>query len=135
MVGMGAFIVYAFYHDNFDVVPHLFLSVYSFSGNWHRKRPIWVMLMVNSLTEGDIRSRGVPVLDLFLAQEATRLGKSTGAVERVEEQCLPLNRLNFSQVNLMGTACPTVYRSTKELLRLLALLSRRNSSRVRSAPK
>ncbi|KAL4634750.1 metalloprotease TIKI2-like [Arapaima gigas] len=68
------------------------------AGNWERKRPVWVMLMVNSLTESDVRSRGVPVLDLFLAQEAERLGKRTGAVERVEEQCHPLNGLNFSQV-------------------------------------
>ncbi|XP_030640227.1 metalloprotease TIKI2 [Chanos chanos] len=68
------------------------------AGNWERKRPVWVMLMVNSLTESDIRSRGTPVLDLFLAQEAERMGKQTGAVERVEEQCHPLNGLNFSQV-------------------------------------
>ncbi|XP_062419541.1 metalloprotease TIKI2 [Pungitius pungitius] len=68
------------------------------AGNWERKRPVWVMLMVNSLTEWDVRSRGTPVLDLFLAQEAERLGKVTGAVERVEEQCHPLNGLNFSQV-------------------------------------
>ncbi|KAK6484417.1 metalloprotease TIKI2-like [Huso huso] len=68
------------------------------AGNWERKRPVWVMLMVNSLTEADIRSRGVPVLDLYLAQEAERLRKRTGAVERVEEQCHPLNGLNFSQV-------------------------------------
>nr|XP_008252408.1 metalloprotease TIKI1 isoform X7 [Oryctolagus cuniculus] len=68
------------------------------AGNWERKRPIWVMLMVNSLTEVDIKSRGVPVLDLFLAQEAERLRKQTGAVEKVEEQCHPLNGLNFSQV-------------------------------------
>ncbi|KAJ8418983.1 hypothetical protein AAFF_G00004820 [Aldrovandia affinis] len=68
------------------------------AGNWERKRPVWVMLMVNSLTEWDVRSRGAPVLDLFLAQEAERLGKRTGAVERVEEQCHPLNGLNFSQV-------------------------------------
>ncbi|XP_028938850.1 metalloprotease TIKI2 [Ornithorhynchus anatinus] len=68
------------------------------AGNWERKRPVWVMLMVNSLTEADVRSRGVPVLDLFLAQEAERLKKRTGAVERVEEQCLPLNGLNISQV-------------------------------------
>ena len=26
------------------------------AGNWERKRPIWVMLMVNSLTESDIKS-------------------------------------------------------------------------------
>ncbi|XP_074077596.1 metalloprotease TIKI2 isoform X3 [Macrotis lagotis] len=68
------------------------------AGNWERKRPVWVMLMVNSLTETDVRSRGVPVLDLYLAQEAERLKKRTGAVERVEEQCHPLNGLNFSQV-------------------------------------
>ncbi|XP_057598483.1 metalloprotease TIKI1 isoform X1 [Hippopotamus amphibius kiboko] len=68
------------------------------AGNWERKRPVWVMLMVNSLTEVDIKSRGVPVLDLYLAQEAERLRKQTGAVEKVEEQCRPLNGLNFSQV-------------------------------------
>ncbi|XP_029140907.1 metalloprotease TIKI1-like, partial [Protobothrops mucrosquamatus] len=67
------------------------------AGNWERKRPVWVMLMVNSLTEVDIKSRGVPVLDLYLAQEAERLQKQTGAVEKVEEQCYPLNGLNFSQ--------------------------------------
>ncbi|CAG0900753.1 unnamed protein product [Cyprideis torosa] len=31
-------------------------------------------------------------------QEAGRMGKSTGAVERVHEQCLPLNRLGLPQV-------------------------------------
>ncbi|XP_030063410.1 metalloprotease TIKI2 isoform X2 [Microcaecilia unicolor] len=68
------------------------------AGNWERKKPVWVMLMVNSLTEMDVRSRGVPVLDLYLAQEAERMRKKTGAVEKVEEQCHPLNGLNFSQV-------------------------------------
>lgn len=62
--------------------------------NWQRKRPIWVMLMINSLTESDIRSRGVPVLDIYLAQEAQRMNKRIGAVERVKDQCLPLNSLN-----------------------------------------
>ncbi|GFY40352.1 metalloprotease TIKI2, partial [Trichonephila inaurata madagascariensis] len=66
--------------------------------NWEKKRPVWVMLMINSLTESDIRSTGIPVLDLWLAREASRLGKRSGAVERVEEQCLPLNGLNESQV-------------------------------------
>ncbi|XP_022240082.1 metalloprotease TIKI1-like isoform X1 [Limulus polyphemus] len=66
--------------------------------NWERKRPVWVMLMVNSLTESDVKTRGIPVLDLYLAQEAEKLNKQTGAVEHPEEQCLPLNGLNFSQV-------------------------------------
>ncbi|XP_077079537.1 metalloprotease TIKI1 [Siphateles boraxobius] len=67
------------------------------AGNWERKRPVWVMLMVNALTEAEVRSRGVPVLDLYLAQEAQRMRKRTGAVEEVEEQCLPLNGLNVSR--------------------------------------
>lgn len=48
--------------------------------------------------EADVKSRGIPVLDLYLAQQAEREGKVTGAVERVEEQCLPLNDLDLSQV-------------------------------------
>ncbi|XP_055327277.1 metalloprotease TIKI1-like [Paramacrobiotus metropolitanus] len=68
------------------------------TNNWQRKRPVWIMLMINSLTESDIKSRGIPVLDLYLAQEAARLQKFTGAVEHVEEQCLPLNSMNLSQV-------------------------------------
>ena len=66
--------------------------------DWQQKRPIWIMLMVNSLTESDIKSRGIPVLDQYLAMEAARNEKFTGAVEEVEEQCMPLNALNDSQV-------------------------------------
>uniref|UniRef100_A0A2K6RT96 Metalloprotease TIKI n=1 Tax=Rhinopithecus roxellana TaxID=61622 RepID=A0A2K6RT96_RHIRO len=85
------------------------------AGNWERKRPVWVMLMVNSLTEVDIKSRGVPVLDLFLAQEAERLRKQTGAVEKVEEQCHPLNGLNFSQVpNFINATLPPQERITAQ---------------------
>ncbi|XP_056369766.1 metalloprotease TIKI1 isoform X2 [Oenanthe melanoleuca] len=85
------------------------------AGNWEQKRPVWVMLMVNSLTEVDIKSRGVPVLDLFLAQEAERLRKQTGAVEKVEEQCHPLNGLNFSQVpNFINASLPAHERITAQ---------------------
>ncbi|XP_053788741.1 metalloprotease TIKI1 isoform X4 [Vidua chalybeata] len=85
------------------------------AGNWEQKRPVWVMLMVNSLTEVDIKSRGVPVLDLFLAQEAERLKKQTGAVEKVEEQCHPLNGLNVSQVpNFINATLPAHERITAQ---------------------
>ncbi|XP_076811744.1 metalloprotease TIKI1-like isoform X2 [Clavelina lepadiformis] len=67
-------------------------------GNWKRKKPVWVMLMINSLTEADVRSRNIPVLDLYLARQAERMGKKIGAVEKVDEQCQPLNGLNMSQV-------------------------------------
>ena len=68
------------------------------TSNWERKRPFWILLMINSLTEQDIKMRDVQVLDKFLALEAQRLNKDTGAVERVEEQCHPLNQLNSSLV-------------------------------------
>lgn len=51
-----------------------------------------LMLMVNSLTEVDIKSHEMPFLDLYLTQEAEQLREQTGAVEKVEEQCHPLKR-------------------------------------------
>ena len=38
------------------------------------------------------------MLDLYLAQLAEQQQKKIGAVERVEEQCLPLNGLTYGQV-------------------------------------
>ncbi|CAH8661181.1 unnamed protein product [Heterobilharzia americana] len=66
--------------------------------DWKEKRPIWLLLLLNSLTRGEISDRGVPVLDLFLAQEAQRLGKQHGAVEQVNDQCEPLNRIDVHKV-------------------------------------
>ncbi|XP_023228655.1 metalloprotease TIKI1-like [Centruroides sculpturatus] len=66
--------------------------------NWEHKRPVWVMLMVNSLKENDVNWKGIPVLDLYLAQQAEKMKKKIGAVEEVEEQCIPLNALNLTQV-------------------------------------
>lgn len=66
--------------------------------NWERKRPIWVMMMINTLTKSDIASRGVPVLDLFLSKLAEKRGKTVGAIEKVEEQCQPLNSLSPPKV-------------------------------------
>ena len=66
--------------------------------NWERKRPIWIVMMLSSLTKGDIASKGYPVLDLHLSQLAERQRKLVGAIERVDEQCMPLNSLNTSQV-------------------------------------
>ena len=56
------------------------------------------MVMINSLTEADIRLRGGPVLDFYLARKALAMKKKIGAVEKVLEQCEPLNKLNTSLV-------------------------------------
>ena len=70
------------------------------TANWERKQPIWIVLMLTSLTKSDIASKGYPVLDLHLSQLAERQRKIVGAIERVEEQCMPLNKLNISQVEI-----------------------------------
>ncbi|OTF83463.1 hypothetical protein BLA29_010739 [Euroglyphus maynei] len=66
--------------------------------HWERKRPIWVMIMLNSLTENDIKSKGITVLDSFFYQKAKKLKKSIGSVENAKEQCKTLNYLNTTQV-------------------------------------
>ena len=70
----------------------------SMTKDWRRKRPIWIMLMLNALNEYDTKSRGISVLDTFLIREAARWDKRKGPIESVEEQCGPLNALNNSQV-------------------------------------
>lgn len=76
----------------------LFISM---TKDWRKKRPIWIMLLLNALNEYDTKSRGVSVLDTFLIREAASWNKRKGSIESVEEQCGPLNALNNSQVILL----------------------------------
>lgn len=68
--------------------------------NWHRKRPIWILLLVEKLTEYYVKllAQGLPVLDTYLMQEARSNHKKVGSIERVKEQCHVLNKLNNSEV-------------------------------------
>ena len=89
--------------STFYAAEYLFDAI---AGDWERKRPVYVLLMVNSLTESDVRARDTPVLDLYLAQEADRAGKQLAAVELVEEHCSPLNSMNLSQVEYIPISPP-----------------------------
>ena len=71
------------------------------SSGWEQKRPIWLLLMLSSLTEDNIRLRKVPLLDLFLDNAAEGLGKKVQAVETPRDQCKPLNKLNAQQVGVL----------------------------------
>jgi len=51
--------------------------------NWERKRPIWIMVMLNSLTENGVKSLLMPVLDVYLAHDARQHNKEIGSVEKV----------------------------------------------------
>ena len=71
--------------------------------NWHKKRPIWLMLLLDKLTEFDIKilAERVSVLDTYLMREALSNHKKLGSIETVEEQCSALNKLNNSKVRLI----------------------------------
>uniref|UniRef100_A0A0K2TJN1 Metalloprotease TIKI homolog n=1 Tax=Lepeophtheirus salmonis TaxID=72036 RepID=A0A0K2TJN1_LEPSM len=84
------------YQEQRGIDPEYLFS--AITSNWERKQPIWITLMINSLNQKDISSRGFPVLDLYLSKLAGKQKKKIKAIERVKEQCGPLNRLNASQV-------------------------------------
>ena len=65
---------------------------------WERKRPIWILLMLSSITEQNIRMRTIPMLDLFLDNAAAGMGKRVQAMETPRDHCRPLNRLTTKQV-------------------------------------
>lgn len=67
--------------------------------NWEKKRPIWILLMLSSLTEENIRLRNIPILDQFLDNAAGEMGKTVQALETVDDQCMPLNRLEDDDVS------------------------------------
>ena len=90
---------------------YLFSAITS---NWQRKRPIWVTLLINSLTKNDISTRGYPVLDLYLSQLALKNGKRVSSIETVQEQCQPLNTLNKTLVRTKG---PIIYFDGRSLSR------------------
>ncbi len=77
--------------------------------NWHKTRPIWIMLLLDKLTEYYVKliAQGQPVLDTYLMQEALSSYKKLGSIETVEEQCQVLNKLNNSKVKL------TIFQPTK----------------------
>lgn len=77
-------------------------TVHSILGEWRRMRPVWLLNLLNSLTEQQVVGGGSrPLLDIFLRQAAAGMGKQVHALESVEDQMEPLNRLSLPEV---GTA-------------------------------
>ena len=97
--------------------------------DWRRKKPIWVLTLLSSLTEENIRHRKTPVLDRFFDNIAGRLGKNLTALETPNDHCQPLNRLSDNQASciIMCTAyfisgCLLVYKSCTKLYDILSLV-------------
>lgn len=73
--------------------------VYSILGEWQRMRPVWLLNLLNSLTEQQVMAGGSrPLLDIFLRQAAEGMGKQVHALESVEDQMEPLSRLSLPEV-------------------------------------
>ena len=75
---------------------------------WEKKRPIWILVMLTSLNEYNVKNRNVPLLDHFMDNAANGMGKQVMAVETVQEQCDPLNSLNNSDVSYQPEGLVTV---------------------------
>ena len=71
-------------------------------GDWKRLRPVWLLLLLDSLSEQRTRLSNVPVVDTFLERAAQGLGKGIQAVEQPRDQCRPLNKLTVPQVRVRG---------------------------------
>ncbi|XP_028401249.1 metalloprotease TIKI homolog isoform X2 [Dendronephthya gigantea] len=68
--------------------------------NWHRQRPIWIMMLLNKLTKYSVQSlaQRLPDLDTYLRDEALANRKQLGSIETVEEHCGIVNRFNSNKV-------------------------------------
>ncbi len=66
--------------------------------NWQKRRPIWLLFLLDSLTESLIRYRSTPIFDTFLDNAADNLEKKTEAIENVVDHCRPLNTLDQDKV-------------------------------------
>ncbi len=66
--------------------------------DWKKKRPIWILMLISSLTEENIQNRNIPLLDVFMENVAKSLGKEVQAVETPRDQCRPLNKISNDKV-------------------------------------
>ena len=69
-------------------------------GDWKKMKPVWLLYLLNSLTEQKIKLQQTPVVDVFLERAAEKLGKNVQAVEKPGDHCKPLNNLSKEQVSL-----------------------------------
>uniref|UniRef100_A0A1I7TMZ6 Metalloprotease TIKI homolog n=2 Tax=Caenorhabditis tropicalis TaxID=1561998 RepID=A0A1I7TMZ6_9PELO len=60
------------------------------TGDWWRKRPIWLLFLLYQLCENVFEKASSPLLDLYIAQKATDEKKTIIPIETAEEQCNPV---------------------------------------------
>ena len=71
------------------------------TGNWAYRRPIWLVLLLNTLTKTSLKQNGVVILDRYMADRASNMGnKAVLGIESPEENCATLNNLNATYVSV-----------------------------------
>ncbi len=68
------------------------------TADWKKKRPVWILMLISSLSEENLQNRNVPLLDLFMDNVAEGLGKEVQAMETPRDQCRPLNKIGNDKV-------------------------------------
>ena len=71
---------------------------YSMIGDYENLRPVWLLMLLSSLSRENVQERNIPLLDVFLDRAADGVGKSVEAIEVYKEQCRPFNKLNETKV-------------------------------------
>ena len=76
-------------------------SIFSaLTSNWQKKRPIWIVILLQSCNEILISSIKDPPLDYHLTILADEEKKTVSSVETAEEQCSLFNDLNKTVVSV-----------------------------------
>lgn len=76
----------------------------SITDGWRGKKAVWVELALHALNRWDVPLHHLPWLDLYLARRALDRGRRTAAIERVEEQCRTLDRLDPRLVSIASSS-------------------------------
>ena len=72
----------------------------AFIDDWERRRPIWLLFLLNSLTKDTVQNRKILLLDNFLRNAAKGLNKEVNGIENPKDQCRPFNNLDQTHVSI-----------------------------------
>lgn len=68
------------------------------TGDWWRKRPIWLLFLLYQMCENVFEKTSSPLLDLYIAQKATEERKTIIPIETAEEQCNPVCSVSSEEI-------------------------------------
>ena len=89
------------YFDKVAGIPYLYIIECVIIQVTGPPRPIWLVLLLNTLTKTSLKQNGVVILDRYMADRASNMGnKAVLGIESPEENCATLNNLNATYVSV-----------------------------------